>query len=282
MLLSFDHFIIIVNDLAAAMETFRALGFAPRAGGEHPAFGSHNALVALNDGTYLELLAFKDKTRAAQSLWRDAAQKFAGREGFAGYVLHSNDLNADAAQIRARGLAIGEPTAGARVRLDGARVAWRAALIGGTPTGALPFLIQDETPRALRCESPIEGLGSRARAREVVVAVNDLDAAKKNYRALLDAEPRRVQSTARDAQGARFALAFGSIVLAHPQGAGNAMADQLAQRGEGLFALTLTVADVNRERSELVARGIRVEDDARGFLIAPEAACGARVRIVQE
>ncbi|MBI3913485.1 MAG: VOC family protein [Chloroflexi bacterium] len=280
MLTAFDHLIIIVNDLAAAMETYRTLGFAPRVGGEHPAFGSHNALVALNDGTYLELLAFKDKTLAAQSIWRDAVQKFAGREGFAGYALFSDDLTNDISALRGRHLDVGEPNAGARVRPDGQRVAWRSALIGGSATGALPFMIQDDTPRTLRIEPLAEGLGSRVRAKEIVVAVKDADLAQRDYHALLDLEPRRVHTTAGDLEGARFSMPWGALVLAQPNREGNALADQLAQRGEGLYALTLAAADVNRERSTLVSRGVRVEDDARGFLIAPEFACGARLRLV--
>ena len=117
-------------------------------------------------------------------------------------------------------------------------------------------------------------------SKEIVVAVKDADLARKDYRALLDAEPRRVHTTAGDLEGARFASAWGSIVLAQPNREGNALADQLAQRGEGLYALTLAAADVNRERSALISRGVRVEDDARGFLIAPEFACGARLRLV--
>jgi len=282
MITGFDHFIVLVNDLNAAIETYRRLGFDARAGGEHPAFGSHNALIAFADGTYLELVAFKDAALAAKTFWGAGVAKLRTGEGFGGHVLVSNDLASDAAKLKQRALNIGEPSAGSRVRPDGQRVAWHIGLFDNSPVGLLPFLIQDDTLRELRIEAAKEGLGSRARVKEVIVAVKDADAARDAYRALFAerVEPTRVKNVAGDVQGYRLALAWGSIVLAHPTRRGNALADQLAQRGEGLYALTLEVEDVGRDRRELKNRGIAIQNDANGFLIAPEFACGARIRLV--
>jgi catechol 2,3-dioxygenase-like lactoylglutathione lyase family enzyme len=279
MITGFDHFIVLVDDLDAAIETYRRLGFDARAGGAHPTFGSHNALVALADGTYLELVAFKDAALAAKTFWSAGVAKLRAGEGFGGYVLASNDLANDAAQLKQRALNIGEPAAGSRVRPDGQRVAWHIALLDNSPVGLLPFLIQDDTPRALRIEPANEGLGSRARVKEVVVAVKDADAARDAYRALLGVEPTRVKNVEGDVQGYRVALSWGSIVLAHSARRGNALADQLARRGEGLYALTLEVQGIGRDRREMKNRGIEILNDAGGFLIAPEFACGARIRL---
>jgi len=278
---NFDHFIILVNDLAAAMETYGALGFEVRAGGEHPAFGSHNAIVALADGAYLELLAFKDAARAEKSFWKDAVKMLRVREGFGGYVLASNDLANDVARLRQASLNIADPSPGARTRPDGQRVEWQTALIGGTPSGALPFLIRDVTPRELRVEPPKEGLGKNARVKEIVVAVKHTDIARDRFQALLGVEPRRVHNAANDVTGYRFTLPWGAIVIAHPETGGNAMSDQLTQRGEGLYALTLVMDDVNPARRAMKLHNIKVEDETYGFLIAPDAACGARLRLVQ-
>jgi hypothetical protein len=280
MLTGFDHFIVLVNNLDAAMETYRALGFDARAGGEHPAFGSHNALVAFADGTYLELLAFKDAALAETTFWRDGVKMLRVREGFAGWVLASNDLANDVPQLRARKLDITDPRAGARTRPDGVRVEWRTALLGGTPTGALPFLIQDDTPRELRVEPAREGLGKMTRVKEVVVAVKHPDLAREAYHALLGVEPRRVHNVAGDVEGFRFTLPWGAIVLAHPTRRGNAMADQLDKRGEGLYAITLAMDDINAARREMKGRNIPVEDETYGFVISPDAARGARIRMI--
>lgn len=281
-IVGFDHFIILVNDLAAATGTFRQLGFEVRAGGEHPAFGSQNALIALADGTYFELLAFKDSALAAQTFWGDAVRKLRVREGYGAYVLASNDLAQDVAQIRARGLDIADAKPGMRARPDGQRVAWYTAVAGGTTAGILPFLIQDDTPRLLRVEPPRQGLGNHVRARQAVVAVKNIEVARQSFRELLDLEPRYVQNTTGELTGYRATAPWGSIVLAHPERGANAMADQLAQPGEGLYALTLAAENVNQARHDITSKGIRVEDDDSGFLIAPEAVCGARLRLVQE
>ncbi|MCI0475611.1 MAG: VOC family protein, partial [Anaerolineales bacterium] len=280
MIIGFDHFIVLVNDLDAAIRAYRNLGFDARAGGEHPAFGSHNALVALADGTYIELVAFKDAALAAKTFWGAGVTKLRAGEGFGGFVLASNDLADDVAQLKSRALNIGDLSAGSRVRPDGQRVAWRIALCDNSPVGVLPFLIQDETPRTLRIEPAKEGLGSRARVKEVIVAVKETNAARDAYRALLGVELTRVKNVAGDVQGYRVALAWGNIVLAQPTRRGSALADQLARRGEGLYALTLEVQGVGRDRRELRNRGVETLNDAGGFLIAPEFACGARIRLV--
>jgi Glyoxalase-like domain len=277
----FDHFIILVNDLAAAMETYRTLGFEVHAGGEHPAFGSHNAIVALADGAYLELVAFKDVALAEKSFWKDAVKMLKVREGFGGYVLGSNDLANDVARLRQASLDIGDPTPGARTRPDGQRVEWQTALIGGTASGALPFLIQDVTPRELRVEPAQEGFGNNARVKEIVVTVKHTDIARDRFQALLGVEPRRVHNAASDLTGYRFALPWGSIVIAHPEVGGNAMSDQITQRGEGLYAITLVMDDVNPARREMKTRNISVEDETYGFMISPDAACGARLRLLR-
>jgi catechol 2,3-dioxygenase-like lactoylglutathione lyase family enzyme len=277
----FDHFIVLVDDLAVAIEMYRALGFDVHAGGEHPAFGSHNALAAFADGTYLELLAFKDAVLAEKSFWRDAVRMLRVRQGFGGFVLASSDLANDVAQLRRQKLDVADPKSGSRTRLDGQHVEWQTAILGGTPSGALPFLIQDVTPRELRVEPAKEEMGKQARVKEVVVAVKHADLARDAYRALLGVEPRRVHNNTGDVTGYRFTLPWGAIVVAHPEAGSNAMADQVSLRGEGLYALTLVMDDVNPARREMRVRKIKVEDETYGFVISPDAACGARLRLLQ-
>jgi hypothetical protein len=117
--------------------------------------------------------------------------------------------------------------------------------------------------------------------KEVVVAVKHADLARDAYRALLGVEPRRVHNNTGDVTGYRFTLPWGAIVVAHPEAGGNAMADQVSLRGEGLYALTLVMDDVNPARREMRIRNIKVEDETYGFVISPDAACGARLRLLQ-
>lgn len=53
--LNFDHVVVVVSDLERAMEQFRALGFTVGLGGTNGP--THNALIAFQDRTYVELIS---------------------------------------------------------------------------------------------------------------------------------------------------------------------------------------------------------------------------------
>ncbi len=260
MLIGFDHFIILVNNLDAAMESFRRLGFEVQPGGEHPAFGSRNAIVALADGSYFELVAFKDPALAAKGFWAEAYKRLMSGEGFGGFALASDDLIVDSANIRASGIPITDPQPGSRMRPDGRQISWRTALVGDTPSGMMPFLIQDETARSLRVELPHDGLGSRAHAVDVLVAVREPESAWREYKALVGGEPR----SRADNNAHSLTLPWGSITFAGPDMDEGGLAAHLRQRGEGLYAVTLAVEDAPAHA---------------GF--PRKLACGALIRIVQ-
>jgi hypothetical protein len=277
-----DHFVLLVNDLSRAIETFRALDFETLPGGEHPDSGTHNGLVPLADGTYLELLGIKDSALAEKSRWRDGVRRLRVREGFGAYILASDDLGHDTEQLRSNRFNISDPKPGSRLRPDGQTVAWRSAFFDDLATGLMPFLIQDETPRTLRIAPPTSGLGAIARVSQVVVAAHQAEIAAEKYRVLLNTEPRRVHNTGGDVEGYRFALNWGSIVIANSTRAGNALADELAQRGEGLYSIALAFANLGDAWAAMNKRGIVLERDGNGYLIPPAVACGARIRLEQK
>ncbi len=146
MALKLDHIIIAVSDLDQAIAEYQALGFNAFYGGKHASGTTHNALVCFSDGSYLELLAPTGEPRTDM----DAAD-FSGllRDGggMAGYALLSDELDSDAAALRAKGLDVSDVKIGSRLRPDGVELRWKTALING---GMSPFLIQDITPRNLR------------------------------------------------------------------------------------------------------------------------------------
>lgn len=277
-----DHFVLLVNNLNDAIKTFRDLGFDAQPGGEHPNSGTHNALVALADGTYIEILAFNDFALAEKSRWRDGVRRLRVHQGFGAYVLGSTDLAREIEPLRSHSINIGDPIPGSRIRPDGQTVAWRTAFVDNSASGLMPFLIQDETPRTLRIAPPMEGLGQKARVAQIVVGVNNPELAPEKYRALLNVEPRRVHNTGGDAEGYRFPFEWGNLVLAHSTREGNALADEVNLRGEGLYAITLAFANLGDAWSELNKRGVQLEKDGNGYLIPPSVACGARIRLSQK
>jgi hypothetical protein len=52
-----DHFVVVVADLETAIRNYTTAGFTVVRGGRHN-IGTHNALIAFADGSYLELIAF--------------------------------------------------------------------------------------------------------------------------------------------------------------------------------------------------------------------------------
>ena len=54
-----DHVVVAVNNLKHTIQDYEQLGFTVTIGGDHAHRGSHNALVTFQDGSYIELIAFK-------------------------------------------------------------------------------------------------------------------------------------------------------------------------------------------------------------------------------
>src|SRR3972149_5643300 len=79
MLRGIDHLVVVVPDLAAAAKSYAALGFSVVPGGRHPV-GTHNQLIAFADGSYIELIAFYEKT--AEDKWWGPLQRGGGLGDF--------------------------------------------------------------------------------------------------------------------------------------------------------------------------------------------------------
>ena len=145
MSLIFDHAVIAVNDLDAAIEDYQALGFTVKRGGVHANRATHNALVVFQDGTYLELLARTGEAPISGLV--DFSTLLDHGEGLVGFALRCGDIEMEVKRLKHVGFAVGDIIPGERRREDGTLIQWKSALIEG---GFAPFLIQDVTPRNLR------------------------------------------------------------------------------------------------------------------------------------
>ncbi|MDQ6832492.1 MAG: VOC family protein, partial [Chloroflexota bacterium] len=141
-----DHIVILVADLAHASADYAALGLTVTPGGEHTSGTTHNALVSFEDGTYFELIAFKEPGKAPGHRW-DARR--AQGEGLIDFALLSEDLTAESVVTQPSAVSPRGPIEMGRLRPDGARVDWRIIALSATQS-ALPFVIEDVTPRRLR------------------------------------------------------------------------------------------------------------------------------------
>jgi hypothetical protein len=162
----FDHAVIVVEELAAALALFRDAGFTVTPGGRHDAVPTENALVAFRDGAYLELLALRDPSarvelralrrepdrwaahlQGASAIGRRFLPRLAGRDGVADSCLAGEHLERVAAESRRRGFVMTGPVAMARERPRVEPLAWELLL---PAEDAIPFLIEDRTPRQRR------------------------------------------------------------------------------------------------------------------------------------
>lgn len=143
-----DHIVIVDKDLDMLVSQAETAGFTVVPGGEHAGGMTHNALIAFQDGSYIELIAFLEPEKRTSHRWWPRLWKGGGLVDFA---LLCSDLEKEVDDIRERGLRIPAPVENGRLRPDGERLDWRQsfpqAIVGET---GMPFLIEDVTPRSLR------------------------------------------------------------------------------------------------------------------------------------
>ncbi len=236
MLRNIDHVVIVVPDLASAMADFGRAGFAVTPGGEHADGMTHNALIALADGSYIELIAFKSPHVSPEHQW---AAWHARGSGLVAFALLSDDLVEDTANWRERGLPFAGPRDGGRQRPDGQTLAWRTAnfAVPGGQTTPLPFVIQDMTPRELRV--PLESAAHHRlpvrRLAGVTIAVRDLAHWSRAYADLLGQPGAQGIS----AHSLRFAVGEQWIMLAKALQAESDLGRYVDACGEGIYEVTL-------------------------------------------
>jgi hypothetical protein len=199
--------VVVVPALDEAVRRWQALGFAPVPGGRHP-HGTHNALIALADGAYLELIAFWEPTPAHR--WWAPLQ--AGG-GLVDVCLATDDLAADVAAWRSAGVAIDDPRPFRRVRPDGYEVRWRLAIPQGAHRGVAPFLIEDDTPRAERVPRQTAHPNGAAGVASLAIAVAALATPRRWYAAALDQPGVEVARDDLAATGVRFTIGPHAIDL---------------------------------------------------------------------
>lgn len=288
MLTRIDHAMICVPDLAKGIEAYTRLGFTVYPGGSHTGRPTHNA-IAFHDEDYLEILSIRDRS-AVQPGSPDASLAAYLDEGggFRIVALQSDDLVADVAAMRARGVDVDEIRDGGRRTLEGQELRWRAAFLG--PRDALPiFFIQHLTPlaerkaHALRLPSHPNGV---TRVERVYVAVSDVAASARTYARVLGRPVPAIQRGAViKADMAVFDLGPTGLTVAQPMEPGPA-AEALARRGPGPFQvlhrtrdLAAAVRALADHRVPDVVEGVRNTGE-RALLVPPQHAAGAYIGFV--
>ena len=102
-----EHVVIAVRDLTVATTSYERLGFTVTPAGSHPSGGTTGNGVFFPNGTYLELLTFYDREKAA-----DLAKFLEEREGPRSIALAVSSAVAIRDSLHAAGIDGAEPTKG--------------------------------------------------------------------------------------------------------------------------------------------------------------------------
>lgn len=239
MIQGIDHLVIISNDLKIAMENATRAGFTVVPGGTHKDGNTHNALIAFQDGSYIELISPTSGTEGKNHRWFPRLTKGGG---LVDLCLASDDLEADATRIREHGHAYTGPEENGRARLDGVELRWKGAMPPGSvgETG-WPFLIEDVSPREHRVSNdPAETTHENGTlgVAGVTILTHDLALAADDFAAITDREARSMTSPLEEGPLAAFINFDHSwLMLTHPT-AGEA-AQHLEKYGPGPYAVSL-------------------------------------------
>lgn len=137
MRLELDHLAVLARDLSeGAAAVARALGVTMGPGGRHAAFGTHNRLLSLGPGAYLEAIAVDPEAPAPGRPRWFGLDAVTGAPRLGAWVLRCDDLDAALARL---------PEAGAPMTLERGAYRWRMAVpaAGALPwDGMFPALIQ--------------------------------------------------------------------------------------------------------------------------------------------
>ncbi len=178
MRLDLDHLAVSAMSLAqgsAGVEALLGVQLAP--GGVHPQMGTHNRLLSLGPGLYLEVIAIDPAAaKPEHPRWFDL-DRFTGPPRLTNWICRSDDLDA--------ALAAAPPGIGPAVALSRGDYRWRFAI---PPTGILPF--DDAHPALIAWQGalhPAQALpDSGCRLRRLVVAHPEAPALRQALAALTD------------------------------------------------------------------------------------------------
>jgi hypothetical protein len=174
-----DHLVYATTDLEKSVADLEAhLGVRPVPGGQHPGRGTRNALIALSDRSYLEVIG-PDTTQAKTvgPRWFQIDSLDAPR--LVTWAVKEAELNKLRAKAEACGICLGPVVSGTRQRSDGSRLRWRfmdpATLVAD---GVVPFFIDwGDSPHPAASAPPGPVLESlRAEHPEPTVVMRALSA----------------------------------------------------------------------------------------------------------
>jgi hypothetical protein len=123
-----DHLVYACTDLESTCGWIaETTGVTPAPGGRHPGEGTRNALLALGERTYLELIA-PDESQTAVSKPLAFGIDALRAPSLRAWACSPADIAGAAKTSRRGGHPLGEPVAGRRLTEEGSEITWTLAL----------------------------------------------------------------------------------------------------------------------------------------------------------
>lgn len=136
-----DHLVYAVPDLDSAVEELdERLGVRPAGGGRHDGWGTRNALLDVDGGTYLEVIG-PDPSQPDPDGPRLFGVDDLVEPRLVAWAARTTEIDATAEHARQTGFDPGPSAAGSRIRPDGVVLSWRLTVPPATGVTVLPFLI---------------------------------------------------------------------------------------------------------------------------------------------
>ena len=137
-----DHLVYATNDLEASVAEIEArLGVCAAPGGRHPGRGTRNALLALSDRSYLEIVG-PDPEQATPAGGRWFQIDDLDRPRLVTWAVKEADPDRLRAAAAASGIELGPVVSGSRRRADGSTLRWRFTDPAvAVADGIVPFFI---------------------------------------------------------------------------------------------------------------------------------------------
>jgi catechol 2,3-dioxygenase-like lactoylglutathione lyase family enzyme len=231
-----DHVAIVVSELDSAIASYSRAGFTVVRGGKHP-IGSHNALIAFADGSYLELIAFTKPDSGHP--WQTALEK---GSGIVDFCMSTDDLSADIDAIRRAGAEIGDPSPLTRDRPDGYHLSWVLAIPKPPFNGQLPFLIKDNTPRDERVPRERSHRNGATGIRTLAIAVDDPGITSRYYARVLGRPGAPVERPDLESAGVAFKIGPNEVQLLASKTQNGPLAEWIRVHGQSVFEVVLANA----------------------------------------
>lgn len=273
----YDHAVIICQDLDAAVDNWKRLGFTLTPRGYHTLGSQNHCIMLARD--YLELLHVTAPTPSRQYYW-DAQQRGGG---CAATSCKSRDAFATAARLREAGIERSEPIEFSRpVRLDDGSehaATFRVTAVDGAP-GARYFVCEHRTPELLwRPEWMAHANGATAiAAMYLVVPAEQVEAAGQTYARMTEGEMSPLRNGA-----VRVAIDDAELVVTSAAAlAAQTGTAEIVREEPGYAAIRLRTADLAAARAHWRTAGVEARDlGPRDTLIPAHAANGVAMLFTQ-